>query len=66
MMLDELIESLWELKRAYGEQEVKLLTQKDARSMTEHDIDEVYFSEDDRAVVIEGKDKTKKQRVKSK
>ena len=61
MMLDELIERLWELKRAYGEQEVKLLTQKDAWSWDEHDIDGtgVYFSEDDRAVVIEGKDKTK-------
>ena len=61
MMLDELIERLWELKRAYGEQEVKLLTQKDAWSWDEHDIDDtgVYFSGDDRAVVIEGKDKTK-------
>lgn len=61
MMLDELIERLCELKRAYGEQEVKLLTQKDAWSWDEHGIDGtgVYFSGDDRAVVIEGKDKTK-------
>ena len=61
MMLDELIERLCELKRAYGKQEVKLLTQKDAWSWDEHDIDDtgVYFSGDDRAVVIEGKDKTK-------
>lgn len=57
MMLDELIERLWELKRAYGEQEVKLLTQKDAWSWVEHDIDEVSYDGD--KIVIEGKDKTK-------
>lgn len=66
MMLDELIERLCELKRAYGEQEVKLLTQKDAWSWDEHNIDEVYFSGDDRAVVIEGKDKTESRECKDK
>lgn len=58
MMLDELIERLWELSRAYGEQEVKMLTQKDAYSWDDHNIDEVIYDSDERAVVIVGKDKT--------
>lgn len=30
MMIDELIEKLYELKREFGDREVELLTQKDA------------------------------------
>lgn len=55
MTIDELIERLYELKRAYGEQEVKLLTQKDAYSWDDHDIDEVIYNGDE--IVIVGTDK---------
>ena len=65
MMLNELIERLWELSRAFGEQEVKMLTQKDAYSWDDHYIDEVIYDSDDRAVVIVGKDKTKSQDTES-
>ena len=56
MMLSELIERLCELKRAYGEQKVKLLTQKDAYSWDDHNIDEVIYNGEE--IVIVGKDKT--------
>lgn len=57
MMIDELIEKLYELKKEFGEQEVELYTQERNRFWDEHDIDEVYFSEEGK-IVIEGKRKT--------
>lgn len=57
MMIDDLIEKLYELKREYGDREVELFTQKDAWFWDDHDISEVYFSEDGK-IVIQGKEKT--------
>ena len=61
MMLNELIERLCDLSRAYGEQEVKLstFTQKDKYSWWDYNIGEVIYDSNDRAVVIVGKDKTR-------
>lgn len=59
MMLNELIERLCDLSREYGQQEVKLLTQKDKYSWRDYNIGEVIYNVDDRAVVIVGKGKTK-------
>jgi hypothetical protein len=58
MMIDDLIEKLCELKREFGEQEVKLFTQKDAWFWDDHDIGEVYLSEDGK-IVIQGKEKNR-------
>lgn len=57
MMIDELIEKLCELRREFGEQEVELYTQEHNRFWDEHGIDEVYLSEYDGKIVIEGKRK---------
>lgn len=61
MTIDELIEKLYELKREFGDREVKLFTsfmRYDDRFWDEYDIDEVYFgfSEDDGKIIIQGKE----------
>lgn len=58
MLIDELIEKLYEIKRAYGSQEVTLYTQRDAWSYEEYEVDEVYHDNEDNVIVIQGKDKT--------
>lgn len=58
MMIDELIEKLYELRREFGDREVELYTQERNRGWDDHDIDEVCFSEEDGKIVIEGKRKT--------
>ena len=57
MMIDELIEKLYELKKEFGDLEVELFTQKDAWFWDDHDVGEVYLSEDGK-IVIQGKEKT--------
>lgn len=56
MLIDDLIEKLYELKKEYGNLEVILWTHKDAWSYDDHDIAEVYH--DGYEIVIEGKEKT--------
>lgn len=71
MMIDELIEKLYELKREHGDQEIKLFTQNIDQSWHDHnfeaweahDVDEVYFSDElyfckGGAIVIQGKENT--------
>lgn len=62
MLISDLIEELYELKRANGNLEVKLLTQRDAWSWEEYDIHKVYCSDHtytkDYAIFIEGEDLT--------
>ena len=61
MLIDELIEKLYEIKREYGSQEVTLYTQRDAWSYEEYEVDEVdevYHDNEDNVIVIQGKDKT--------
>lgn len=61
MMIDELIEKLYELRREYGDREVKLFTsfmRFEDRFWDDYEVDEVYFSEDDGKIVIQGKENT--------
>ena len=60
MLINDLIERLYELKREYGSQEVTLYTQRDAWSWEEYDIDEVCHDDGDNLIVIQGKRKTEK------
>lgn len=61
MMLDDLIEKLYKLKREYGDREVQLFTQDRNRGWDDHDIDEVYFNDElyfceDGKIVIQAKE----------
>ena len=61
MKVDELIEKLNKLKEEYGNLEVELITQRDAWSDEDYNIDDVYImvTKDKRSmIVIEGEDKT--------
>ena len=63
MLIDDLIEKLYELKKEYGNKEVILWTQRDPWSYDEHEIDKVYYTEngfwDTKDIIaIQGKDKT--------
>ena len=58
MLIDDLIEKLYELKKEYGSQEVTLYTQRDAWSWEEYNVDEVYHDDEDNLIVIQGKGKT--------
>ena len=61
MKVDELIEKLNKLKEEYGNLEVELITQRDAWSDEDYNIDDVYImvTKDKRnMIVIEGEDKT--------
>lgn len=61
MKVDELIEKLNKLKEEYGNLEVELITQRDAWSDDDYNIDDVYImvTKDKRSmIVIEGEDKT--------
>ena len=59
--VDDLIEKLNKLKEEYGNLEVELITQRDAWSDEDYNIDDVYImvTKDKRSmIVIEGEDKT--------
>jgi hypothetical protein len=58
MLIDDLIEKLHDLKREYGNLEVILYTQKDAWFWDDHTVEDVYYAEDDNAILIQGEDKT--------
>lgn len=61
MKVDDLIEKLNKLKEEYGNLEVELITQRDAWSDEDYNIDDVYImvTKDKRSmIVIEGEDKT--------
>lgn len=61
MKIDELIEKLNKLKEEYGNLEVELITQRDAWSDEDYNIDDVYImitKEKRSMAVIEGEDKT--------
>lgn len=58
MLIDDLIEKLYELKREYGNKEVILYTQRDAWSWDDHNVEDVYYAESDHAIIIQGEDKT--------
>lgn len=65
MLVDDLIEELYELKRRNGNLEVKLFTQRDAWSWEQYDVHKVYCSDNtytkDYAIIIEGVDMTAKE-----
>ena len=57
MLIDDLIEKLYELKKEYGNLKVILWAQQDEWYWNDHDIAEVYH-DGDALIVIQGKDKT--------
>lgn len=57
MMIDDLIEKLYELKKEYGEREVILYTQMDLWLWDVERIEKVYYTEEDGKIVIQGKGK---------
>lgn len=61
MLVDDLIEKLYENKRRNGNLEVKLYTRRDAWSWEQYDIEKIYCSDDtytgDYAIIIEGEDR---------
>lgn len=61
MMIDDLIEKLYELKREYGNKEVILYTQRDAWSWDDHTVEDIYYAEDDGKIIIQGEDKTENE-----
>lgn len=61
MKVDELIEKLNKLKEEYGNLEVELITQRDAWSDEDYNIDDIYImvtKNKRNLIVIEGEDKT--------
>lgn len=58
MLIDDLIEKLYELKREYGSQEVALYTQINAWAWKEYNIDEAYYDNRNNLIVIQGEGKT--------
>ena len=61
MKVDELIEKLNKFKEEYGNLEVELITQRDAWSDEDYNIDDIYImiTKNKRSmIVIEGEDKT--------
>lgn len=61
MLIDDLIEKLYELKREYGNKEVILYTQRDAWSWDDHNVEDIYYAEDDGKIIIQGEDKTENE-----
>lgn len=58
MLIEDLIEKLYEFKKEYGNLEVILFTQRDAWSYDMHKIDMLYQDNADNLIVIQGEEKT--------